>query len=260
MVKGYIRGENVEGYKKLLLKTDFNIVEAVLGLKLETTKKEKNITTIVNGDPLTSFTKALLWILSEAKANDVDIATVKFEFNFAEVISMYSEMEDEEEEQQLLKTWQVICRHVNGLIEYLNRAAWNLYGNEVEIISGPSDFFDPQKAKKYIEDGLIKAASSNKTINKILFHLVCLNSQGEIVQEQFSCEREKDFVREFQWRFINSCSWLHNFSDICENDIELNKSYIPIAILPKIKSLMFAKVKKSSLICMMRAISTLNSI
>jgi len=241
LVKGYIRGENVEGYKKLLLKTDFNIVEAVLGLKLETTKKEKNITTIVNGDPLTSFTKALLWILSEAKANDVDIATVKFEFNFAEVISMYSEMEDEEEEQQLLKTWQVICRHVNGLIEYLNRAAWNLYGNEVEIISGPSDFFDPQKAKKYIEDGLIKAASSNKTINKILFHLVCLNSQGEIVQEQFSCEREKDFVREFQWRFINSCSWLHNFSDICENDIELNKSYIPIAILPKIKSLMFAK-------------------
>ena len=41
IVKGFIRGEKIQEYKNLLIKTDFTVIEDVLGIKIETESKER---------------------------------------------------------------------------------------------------------------------------------------------------------------------------------------------------------------------------
>lgn len=238
IVMGYIRGENVAEYKQKLLGTDFSVVEAVLDIKITREKKERTTIPCVCGEPLIAFTDALLQILCWVKEKEIEVSSFTFDIKQAEVVCMYSEIEGEEEIQQLKNTWLTICRHVNGVFEYMNKKAWSANGHKVEIKHMPENIFSPKCALANIEDGHVKAANSNKTISKIDFVIKCMDASGNLIKEN-----GKEAVQAFQWKFNGTDSWLHNFSDICTLDIcnYPEEKFIPIATISKLTSLLFAK-------------------
>ena len=42
-----------------------------------------------------------------------------FNINQADIANVYSEIEGNEENEQLVETWKMICRHINGLISFI---------------------------------------------------------------------------------------------------------------------------------------------
>lgn len=238
VVIGYVRGENLADNKEKLIGTDFSIVEAVLDIKIVREKKERVTIPVVFGEPLEAFTGALLQMLCWAKETEVDISSFEFDITQAEVVSMYSDSEDEEEILQLQNTWEKICHHTNGVFEYMNRKMWYLNGNEVDITHAPKNVFSPKCILVNIESGLIKAANSNKTISKIDFNVKCKDVSGNFVKIN-----GKNMIQPFLWKFSGTDSWLHNFSDICNVEIcrQVDENYIPIATNNKLSSLLFAK-------------------
>ena len=238
IVMGYIRGENVAEYREKLINTDFSIVEAVLEIKIIKEKKQKYTIPVVYGDPLEAFTNALLQMLCWVKESKCDVATLDFSIKQAEVVSMYSEIDGEEEKQQLQNTWVTICRHTNGVFEYMNKNMWLINDEEINIVHSPQDVFSPKCAMVNIETGLVKAASTNKTISKVDFTVKCRDYEGNIVKDG-----KKGMMQEFQWKFSGTDAWLHNFADICNLEIcnYKDENYIPITTIKKITPLLFAK-------------------
>ena len=238
IVLGYIRGENVAEYRDKLVNTDFSIVEAVLEIKIIKEKKQKNTIPVVYGDPLEAFTNALLQMLCWVKESELDVATLDFSIKQAEVVSMYSETDGEEEKQQLQNTWATICRHTNGVFEYMNKNMWLVNDEEVNIIHSPQDVFSPKCTLLNIEDGLVKAANTNKTISKIDFTVKCRDYEGNIVKDG-----KKVMMQDFQWKFSGTDAWLHNFADICNLEVcnYKDENYIPVTTIKKIIPLLFAK-------------------
>lgn len=234
VVMGYIRGENVTDYKEKLMGTDFSIIEAVLDMKVPVNKVEKKSIPTVTGEPLEAFTNSLLYTLCDIKENNFEVEKIIFDIKQAEIVCMYSDTEDDEEKQQLKDTWDTICRHTNGVIEYLNQRMWSVNEIEIELGCTPNDIFSPQKSIQFIDDGIVKAASSNKSISKINFIATCIGADGNSI---------KKLTQEFQWKFENTCDWLHNFSDLCLLNIcdNADGNYIPVATINKINSLLFAK-------------------
>lgn len=238
IILGYARGERVEEYREKLIDTDFSIIEAILDIKIAKEKKEKITIPVVVGDPLEAFSSALLQMLCTIKELNVSVTSLDFDIVQAEVVSMYSDIDDEEEKQQLQNTWLTICRHANGVFDYLNRNMWYVNDEEVNIVCTPSTIFAPNCTLINIDGGYVKAASANKTISKIDFSIKCRDENGEIIKIG-----SKKMIQPFQWRFNSTDSWLHNFSDICMLS-EFNNPeniFIPIATIKKITSLLFAK-------------------
>lgn len=238
IILGYARGECVDEYKEKLIQTDFSIIEAILDIKIVKGKKEKVTIPVVTGEPLEAFTAALLQMLSTIKELDVDVSILDFDINQAEVVSMYSDSEDEEEKQQLQNTWITICRHTNGVFDYLNRNMWYVNDEEINIKCTPCNIFSPKCVVVNIDSGYVKAASPNKKISKIDFTVKCKDDSGEIVKVG-----NKKLIQAFQWKFSTTDAWLHNFSDICSFDkfSNCNNIYIPLASINKITPLLFAK-------------------
>jgi len=236
IVRGFINGEKIKEYRELLLYTDFNVIEDVFDIKIGPGNNDKvvNKVSVVTGEPLEAFTKALLWTLNAARDIEQKVTGIKFQITQADIVSMYSDVDDAEEEQQLLDTWNVICAHTNGIIEYLNKRTWRVNGEEVELCCEPEKVFSPLNSKKYINDGIVKAASPNKVISVVTFRTICKDENGNDIE---------NLIQEYQWKFYNTSSWLHNFSDICRAKIisDGRKKYIPVAIMKKLKSLLFVK-------------------
>lgn len=234
IVMGYIRGENVSSFKEKLIGTDFSIIEAVLDMKVPVNTVERRTIPTITGEPLEAFTNALLNTLCGIKENNFEVEKIRFEIKQAEVVCMYSDTEEDEEKQQLKDTWDTICRHTNGVIEYLNQRMWSVNNTEIDLECAPVNVFSPQQSIQYIDEGIVKAASSNKSISKINFVATCIGTDGSVI---------KKVTQEFQWKFENACAWLHNFSDLCLLDICDNEdgNYIPVAIIKKLNSLLFAK-------------------
>lgn len=238
IILGYVRGERVEEYKEKLIQTDFSIIEAILDIKIVKEKKEKNTIPVVTGDPLEAFASALLLMLSKVKELDAIATSFDFDINQAEIVSMYSDSEDDEEKQQLQNTWMTICRHTNGVFDYLNRNMWYVKDEEVNVKCTPDNIFSPKCTMVNIDNGYVKAAGANKTISKIDFTVKCRDESGEIIKDG-----SKKLMQSFQWKFSTTDAWLHNFSDICALDKFSNPDniYIPLASIKKMTSLLFAK-------------------
>ena len=238
IILGYARGERVEEYKEKLIQTDFSIIEAILDIKIVKEKKEKVTTPVVVGDPLEAFSSAMLQMLCAVKELDISVATFDFDINQAEIVSMYSDSEDEEEKQQLQNTWMTICRHTNGVFDYINRNMWYVDDEEINVKCTPLNVFSPKCTMVNIEGGYVKAASANKTISKIDFTVKCKDESGNLVKAG-----NKKLMQTFQWKFSTTDAWLHNFSEICALDNFSNPDniYIPVATIKKITSLLFAK-------------------
>lgn len=238
IILGYARGEKVNEYREKLLGTDFSIIEAILDIKIIKEKREKVSVPVVSGEPLEAFLSALLQMLVNVKEAGIEVANFEFGILQAEIVSMYTDVEDEEEKQQLQNTWLTICRHTNGIFDYLNRNMWYVNDEEVDITCHPDNIFSPKCTLLNIECGYIKAASANKTISKIDFNIKCKDESGEIIKNG-----NKRMIQAFQWKFNSADSWLHNFSDICmlEKFMNPDNIYIPVATINKITSLLFAK-------------------
>lgn len=228
----YTRGENAEYNRALLEKTDFDIVASVLGIKLDKDPKPKNTNIKLKGDPLPIFTKALMYTLLDCVGEE--ITKITFNINQADVVSLYSETDGSEEMEQLVETWKTICRHTNGIVSIINQRSWTIDGVDIEVSLAPDNIFSPSSALVNVEQGIVKAASANKTISKIEFTAKCYLADGTLISK---------LSPKFTWEFPDTSSWIHDFSDICFQNIcvDKNMSYIPVACVNKMNALIFAK-------------------
>ncbi len=232
VVMEYTRGENAEANREKLEGTDFDIVASVLGIKLDKPGPGKPTVTKLKGDPLPVFTKALMYTLLDCAGEDV--TKIVFSITQADIVSLYSDSEGVEEKEQLVETWKTICRHTNGIISVMNQRSWAIDGVDIEIGLTPDDIFSPNNALVNIDQGIVKAASANKTISKIEFTAKCYSADGTYMSK---------LSPKFVWEFPDTSSWIHNFSDVCYQDVCTNKnlSYIPLACVSKMTALIFAK-------------------
>lgn len=232
VLKEFIIGENLSENTNKLLMVDYSIVEDVLEIGIPTGKKppKDKVKTLI-GDPLEVFTNALFTTLAHIKNADISIENIEFRFSQAEIVCMYSDIEDDEEQQQLLDTWKAICTHCGGVIEYLNKRMWTVNYNDITLSCQPEGFLIPAQAYHFIEeDAMIKSASANKSVSKISFS-TCYDVNG------------KKFHHDFQWKFDAANSWDKNFGELCLQDFCKDKEgiYIPISEINKINSLIFSK-------------------
>ena len=240
VLKEFIVGENIQENTKKLLEIDYCIVEDVLDIGVPTDKKppRDKVKTLI-GEPLEVFTNALFTTLSHIKNADIHVDNIRFEFTQAEIVCMYSDVEDEEEKQQLLETWKSICAHCGGVIEYLSKM-WTVNEEEVALTCSPENFLIPAKAYHYIEEDIyVKPASANKSVSKIHFS-TCYDVNG------------KAFHHDFEWKFDIANSWDKNFAEICLQEFCDNKdgNYIPIAQISKINALIFSKSEEEFFDCL----------
>lgn len=232
IVMEYTRGENAEDNRWKLERTDFDIVASVLGIKLDPVEKKTNTVIKLKGNPLPVFTKALMYTLLDCIGED--ITRITFDISQAEIVSIYSDTDGIEEKEQLVETWKTICRHTNGIIDVIDKRSWLIDGTSVEIGLEPANVFEPGSAFVNVEQGLVKAAGSNKTISKIEFTAKCYSSAGNYMSK---------LSPKFVWEFPETTSWIHDFSDICYQEVctGRNMSYIPLGNINKMPALVFAK-------------------
>lgn len=243
VVKEFIRGESVQANKDKLLYTDFSIIEDVLEIKIVGSTTEKKTVVNLKGEPLEVFSRALLNCLCSIQETDEQVCEISFKITLADIVCMYSQTDDTEEQQQLLDTWKNICRHTNGVIEYINKdRTWIANDTDIEISCDPSKMFDPANALQLIKDHRVKAASANKSINCITFTAEFKDDNGNIIN-LYSGSRPRPFVQDFKWSFGANSGWLQSFSDICELECldNIDAKLVPVATLKKITPLMFAK-------------------
>ncbi len=231
VVMQYTRGENVEANRTLLENTEFDVVESILGIRIEKEKKTRDTITKLKGNPLSVFTKALLYTLNECK--DERITDIVFEVREADIVTMYSDSEGVEEKAALIETWKTICRHANGIIPIFNKSSWKMDSIDVEINLQPENVFSPNSAFVIVDSGIVKAAGANKTISKIDFIAKC-SAEGV---------DKPALVLKFLWEFPETSAWTHDFSDICTRNekVDRNVSFIPFAEVHNMYSLIFAK-------------------
>lgn len=232
ILKEFIIGENLNENTSKLLTVDYSIVEDVLEIGVPTGKKppKDKVKTLI-GEPLEVFTNALFTTLAHIKNADINIENIEFRFSQAEIVCMYSDIEDDEEQQQLLDTWKAICTHCGGVIEYLNKRMWTVNNKDIALSCQPDGFLIPSRAYHFIEeDAMIKSASANKSVSKISFS-TCYDVNG------------KKFHHDFQWKFDAANSWDKNFGELCLQDFCKDKDgiYIPVSEITKINSLIFSK-------------------
>ena len=232
VLKKFIIGENLSKNTSKLLTVDYSIVEDVLKIGVPTGKKTpKDKVKTLMGEPLEVFTNALFTTLAHIKKNDISVENIEFKFSQAEIVCMYSDIEDDEEQQQLLDTWKAICTHCGGVIEYLNKRMWTVNNSDIELTCQPKEFLIPAQAYYFIEEGaMIKSASANKSVSKINFS-TCYDVNGE------------KFHHDYQWKFDAANSWDKNFGELCLQDFCKDKEgkYIPVSEIKKINSLIFSK-------------------
>lgn len=232
VIMEYARGENADSNRQLLENTEFDIVSSVLEIKLKKDKKVRDTVIKLKGNPLTVFTKVLLYTLNDCVGEE--ISRIKINVTQAELVSMYSDTEDAEEVDQLVETWRIICRHTNGIILIINQRFWELDGTDIEIGLEPEDIFSPNNAYVNVDQGIIKAAGPNKTISKVEFTVECYGADDKL---------RSDLSSKYSWEFQETSAWIHAFSDICAQDevFDEHKSYIPFTKIAKMNSMIFAK-------------------
>lgn len=228
----YARGENVSQNRKLLEETDFDITASILEIKLPKTESRRTTNIKLKGNPLPVFTKALMYTLIGCK--EENIARITFDIRQADIVSVYSEAEGNEEKEQLLSTWKTICRHTNGIIDMLNQGSWKVNDSDIEISLTPEDVFSPKNAMVNIDQGIVKAANSNKTIHKIEFMVKCYTEDNTFISK---------VSPKFTWEFPDTSEWFHEFADLCNQNVCIGKeiSYIPLTCINTMDSLVFSK-------------------
>ncbi len=227
----FISGNNFYTNREKLLGVDYAITQDVLGLKIPTEKKQKKKSVLkITSEPLTAFLQAIFEVLLNVKESEEEIDEIVLDFEDASITSLYSNTSGSEQLAALQSAWKNICRHTNGVVEYINK--WDFNTTPVEIKIKPEDFFSPESAVKYCTEGKIKAQTSAKTTSRINFKICCYKNDQLL----------RSYNQECVWQFLETSPWLHNFSSIYEANENLGKNcFIPLTTTPKINSLIFSK-------------------
>ncbi|SFC69934.1 ATP-binding protein [Butyrivibrio sp. YAB3001] len=234
ILRGFIIGSDFERNVERFLHTDFAIIEAIFGVPIEKVKKQRDTVIKMSGEPLEIFTRALLISLTNMLNDEICADRIVFNIKKAEIVSWAANSDEDDVDIQLLNAWKSICRHTNGAIELLDSYGWSVGEDGIQLSTKPENIFDPSCAKLNIDtSGVISAASTNKTLNKVIFDVCCYSEDdSHPVQKQT-----------FQWNFEASCSWNHYFGDLCEQDFAKADgfSYIPLTTINKLNPLLFTK-------------------
>ena len=234
----FIQGRNIEKNKQEFLNFDFAIVEDVLGFKNDDPKKQKNSVKTYTGNPLKVFSEVvfnqLINVINEGK----DIDSIVISLNKATLESHYTEVsinDSDEETRELLNSWNNICIHTNGVIEFINREGISLdkEQNENVEISLANNVFNPSHSNglKLLEDGKLEAASSIQSLTKLEFSIECYKDGEKI----------KKLSNKFRWQFSEVDSWLQEFTIATSDIICQNEKTIPLAITENIDALLLSK-------------------
>lgn len=247
ILMAFIRGENIEENRKKLLKFDFSIIQDILDIKESRSSSKKNDKVYTySGEPLIVFSKILLNTLANLQKEDILIAAIGVEIKAAEIKCPLSEIEDEEAAEILRKEWEKVCRHTNGVVDYINLRNFELSGNKVRFQMEKSDIFCPSCGKKYIYDGenisaeaVVTSASQNKKLSTIEIELKFYDEQNSDITGKI----KRNVSNKFKWVFTQESDWLNNFSDLCSYVEKNDKAdkFVPLSESKEIKKLFFSK-------------------
>lgn len=233
VLSDFILGRNISELRTKLLGVDFAITEAILGLKLESTKKERTTVTKIYGNPLTAMLNALF---SAVLTTEETRSAVRIEYNFttAKLVNEIDTSGTTTVEERLEDTFRNICFVSGGIIEYIANRNWYIGENEIDIISTPQNFFTPSFTKEQVESGRVLALGVSQTLNKIDFTLIIKDLTDTILEKL-----------DYEWCFSNDEPWMYSFTDICYNYQQLNEdfvtSFLPFGTNKDLKRFMYLK-------------------
>ena len=242
----FIRGENIQSNLAKLLGVDYTIIDEILNIKLPKAPKTLVKDYPVTGDPLKAFLSAFFHIMQEGKGFGIsELAEVCFEFDHAEVVTGYTDADDREKQEQLISTWRNICIHTDGIFSFLDKPDWSYNEKSLPIVCSNSDFFSVDRINDNI-NGIVKAASSTNTLNKIYFVVRGVDADGNVVT-YLPRGRDKDDELEcrFCWKFGSDEAWLYDFVGITQQEFTRCNGgcVLPVGILNKIRSTLGFKGK-----------------
>lgn len=240
----YIRGENVIENKVRLLNVDYSIIDEILNIKLPKTSPTLTKEYSVIGDPLKAFMGAYLSVLQTGRANEIaDISRVTFEFVQADIVTGYTDSDDQEKKEQLRECWERICAHTNGIFAFLDEPDWTYNGSSLSLNCQNSDFFDLDSIPENLKEK-VRTASGTNTLNRIVFIVKAFDAENRpVTYWDASKEKDEDLEQQFCWKFKNESGWLYDFSDLIIQDIAKCEGgkMIPIGVFSKINHAMGVK-------------------
>ena len=237
----FVCGERVVENRKRLLTFDFSIIEKIQLIK-GTEPIGPNVRTkaSVTGEPMEALLNAGIKMFKQAVTSRVEgISKLHFSFEHAEIVTGYTDANDDEKKATLLRTWRNICSHVNGFFEFISRNNWTICGDQVYIICDTEGFFDPQKAGELLQNK-VNAASATNTLNKIVFTVsICDGEDNPILVEENGITHKLSV--EYEWKFDNDASWLYDFRDLTGEEYPLGSQRIPVGTMEHIRSTLLSK-------------------
>lgn len=245
-LRAFIRGEHILDNQAKLLHVDYTIIDDILNIKLPKTPKTIIKENSVTGDPLRAFLSAFFRIIQAGKNLDVsELAEIRFEFIQAEVVTGYTDADDQEKQEQLISTWRNICIHTDGIFNFIDTPNWTYNGESLSIISSNSNFFSVDSISDNISS-IVKTASATNTLNKIFFIVRGIDTDGNIVTYlPKGKDKEEELELQFCWKFSSDEAWLYDFAGIVQQDFAKcdGGCVLPIGALRKIRSTLVFKSK-----------------
>lgn len=241
VVLEFARGENVQANRERLLKMDYVIINDILKTKGSTQPPRVSVTSL-SGEPIDIVLRTTLSLIKKARDNNRrELNELLFEFSSADIVTGYTDADDEEKHEVLVETWNNICVHVNGLFEFVEQNAWNYYGEPLKIVCSTPDFFDPTKVNEQV-GSTVNVVSGTNTLNKINFTVTLRDENGDVLRENQGHE-EKDMSYHYCWKFDNEAFWLYDYKDlILDSNLSApHASRIPVGVMQRIKNMMIAK-------------------
>lgn len=229
----YMMGEEITENREKLLHTDFAIIEDIINIKLDKKVGEKEKDNIT-GEAYEVFLQILLRELVKANLADIELSKIEIRVQQAN-IACYME-ETDSRDSILQENWENICCHVNGVIEYINSGKWRLAEKDIQFGLEEENFFNPDNGIRLIDEGIVKAAGATKKNHEIVILVVYKNKVGDIIPKT---------KHKYIWKFNAKSEWMYDFADMRNLDIDMfattEEEYIPIAVMPKLKQIMFSK-------------------
>lgn len=242
----FIRGENIPSNLTKFLGVDYTIIDDILNIKLPKTSRTLIKEYSVTGDPLKAFLSAFLRIVQDGKYLDVSgLAEIRFEFVQAEVVTGYTDADDQEKQEKLISTWRNVCIHTDGIFGFIDTPNWSYNGESLSITCSNSNFFSVDSISDNISS-VVKTASATNTLNKVYFIVRGVDTNGNVVTYQPKGKAKDDELeRQFCWKFGSDDAWLYDFVGITQQDFaKCDGGYVlPIGVLDKIRSTLVFKGK-----------------
>lgn len=235
----FIRGEDVFTNRNKLLDFDFSIVDDIFnfkpgGSKSSTTPNEKII-----GEPLYAFSHLLMETMAMIKGfkTEQTVSTINVEFKEAS-IAIEPLTDDANDQHNALKsTWKAICEATNGVFNYINRWDWSINDTDINIVSEPDGFLDPEKIQDVL-DIRVTAADLRKSISEVKMVVHCLDENGEEVRK---------LKKKYSWLFTADDIWSFELGILCRQDFvsKESPSLIPLVKVNenKLTSLTYCKTR-----------------